>query len=65
MSKAETAQKELEKAFGPIASELYKQPDVNAQAGGADFGQQFQDFMNKGQGPKTDGPTDANFEEVK
>ena len=65
LSKAETAQKELEKVFGPIAGELYKQPGANAQAGGADFGQQFQDFMNKGQGPKTDGPTDANFEEVK
>ena len=66
LSKAETAQKELEKVFSPIASELYKQPDANSQAGSADFGQQFQDFMkNQGQGPKTDGPTDANFEEVK
>lgn len=64
LAKAETVQKELEKLFSPIASELYKQPDVNAQqaAGNADFGQQFQDFMkNSG----TTGPDDIKFEDVK
>lgn len=64
VTKAETIQKELEKLFSPIASELYKQPDVNAQqaAGNADFGQQFQDFMkNSG----TTGPDDIKFEDVK
>ena len=66
VAKAETAQKDLEKIFNPIASELYKQADVNAKAAGnADFGQQFQDFMKGQNGGKNDGPTDVNFEEVK
>lgn len=66
VAKAETAQKDLEKIFNPIASELYKQADVNANAAGnADFGQQFQDFMKGQNGGKNDGPTDVNFEEVK
>ena len=66
VAKAETAQKDLEKIFSPIASELYKQADVNANAAGnADFGQQFQDFMKGQNGGKNDGPTDVNFEEVK
>lgn len=64
--KAESAQKELEGVFGPIASELYKQSNPNSGQPNSDFGQQFQDFMkNQGQGPKTDGPTDVDFDEVK
>ena len=64
VAKAELAQKELEKEFQPIASELYKQS--GAQPGQqADFGQQFQDMMG-GKGPKQDnGPEDIKFEDVK